>query len=336
MTDTLHPARSEDFLSRLYDGELSPPDREAFETHRSACDECRAAADAFAATLAAFRASPTAPPAADLSARILRKIRAQSPSRRPFGVMFGIDVRWAGVLVAALLAVLVSTPIVVHRKEAAELSPLSIPARILDDTAQANAPQKKAKASPKEEPASPASAPAPATAPLSRDEAPARDAAEASRQKLEAVEAPADEEKRRYAPPPVAAVRPPAPRPEMSAQAPGGEAAAGAPSASGVSESAVAPVGLNVRALDGEGPAPAIVSHPDERFSALRGLEFIVTVETRGRVRSVQAATANGLVAPKKAGHADATPTSTGAEDALRELRFAPGDRPRRLLLRVE
>ena len=337
MTDTLHPARSEDFLSRLYDGELSLADREAFETHRPVCDECRAAADAFEATLAAFRASPTAPPAADLSARILRKIRAQSPSRRPFGVMFGIDVRWAGVLLAALLVVLVSTPLVVRRKEASELSPPSIPARILDDTAQANAPQEKAKARPKDEPASAASAPAPATAPLSRDEAPARNAAEAPRQKLDTVEAPADEEKRRYAPPPVAAVRPPAPRREMSAQAPAVEAAAGAPSASGVSESAVAPIGLSVRALDGQGPAPAIVSHPpDERFSALRGLEFIVTVETQGGVRAVQAATGGGLVAPKKAGPADATPTSAGAEDALHELRFAPGDRPRRLLLRVE
>ena len=62
------------------------------------------------ASLAAFRSRRRRRAAADLSARILRKIRAQSPSRRPFGVMFGIDVRWAGVFVAALLVVLISAP----------------------------------------------------------------------------------------------------------------------------------------------------------------------------------------------------------------------------------
>ena len=163
MTDTLHPARSTEFLSRLYDGELTAADRDAFEAHRASCEECRRAADAFAATLAAFRSSPTAPPAADLSARILRKIRAQSPSRRPFGVMFGIDVRWAGVFIAALLVVLISTPLVLRRPQRFA-GPPSLTARILEEPAPAKAPPAQASPAAKADaaPRAPVAAPAPA------------------------------------------------------------------------------------------------------------------------------------------------------------------------------
>ncbi|HWZ85113.1 MAG TPA: hypothetical protein VN032_02865 [Thermoanaerobaculia bacterium] len=330
MTDTPHPARSSEFLSRLYDGELAPADREAFATHRAACDECRQAADAFAAALAAFRASPTAPPAADLSARILRKIRAQSPSRRPFGVMFGIDVRWAGVVIAALLVVLISTPLVLRRPDAMAVRPLAIPARILDGPATAKAPSTEVRAAGKTDAAPRAAAPAPAPALASKEEAPAAILAEAP-QKPAAREAPADEEKRRYAPAPQAAAQaaPSAAR-RMTAEPSGGEAASSGATAAEVAERAVR---LSVRAFDGEGPAPAVVSHPpDARLAGLRGLEFVLTVEAQGRVRAVQASAGNGFLADTPRSASDAA----GVGDVLKELRFAPGDRSRRLLVRVE
>ena len=127
MTGRNHPASSVEFLSRLHDGEVPADEKIAFEEHRRSCADCRTAADAFESSLAAFRASDVVPTPADLSARILRKIRSQSPSRRPFGVMFGIDVRWAGLLVAGLVAVLLSGPLVLRRsnREAATRPPIS-------------------------------------------------------------------------------------------------------------------------------------------------------------------------------------------------------------------
>lgn len=336
MTDTLHPARSTDFLSRLYDGELTAAEREAFSEHRSTCDQCRAAAEAFAATLAAFRASPTVPPAADLSARILRKIRAQSPSRRPFGVMFGIDVRWAGVLIAALLVVLISTPLVTRQPQAVAVPPSSLTARILDAPAEPRAPAPLARTSAKaDSEARPAEA-APAPIQLSRkDEAASANAAEAPRPEPGTGEGPADEEKHRYAPPPAVAKSAPSSRARMAAEPSGGEAAVSAASPSVVSETAEVALRLTVQALDSQGPAPALVSHPpDAQLSGLRGREFVLTIEAQGRVRAVQPSTGNGLVSPTKAQPLDATATSPG--DALLELRFAPGGRPRRLLVRVE
>jgi hypothetical protein len=121
-----HPAESLELLSRHHDGDLSAAEREAFETHLAECADCRAAADAFERSLAAFRTAPEAPVPTDLSARILRKIRAQSPSRRPFGVMFGIDIRWAGVFMAALLVAIIAPVLLSSKRELAR--PASAPA----------------------------------------------------------------------------------------------------------------------------------------------------------------------------------------------------------------
>jgi hypothetical protein len=336
MTDTLHPARSADFLSRFYDGELAPADRESFAVHRAGCAECREAADAFAAALAAFRASPTVPPAADLSARILRRIRAQSPSRRPFGVMFGIDVRWAGVFIAALLVVLISTPLVLRLPQVGAARPVALSARIVDAPAPANAPAPEPRRAAKAEaPAPAASAPAPVLLGRATEPAAASARAEAAPQKPAIREAPADEEKNRYAPgpAPAAAVAQAAPsaRSRMAADASGGEAAAGAGVAAEPSEAVAR---LSVRPFDGEGPAPALLSRPrDARLAGLRGLEFILTVEAQGRVRAVQASSGNGILSQRTPRPSD---DAAAAGDPLRDLRFAPGDRPRRLLVRVE
>ena len=139
MIETLsHPAQSAEFLSRRHDGELAAEEAAAFEAHRLECAECQASVAEFENALAAYRSAPVPPHASDLSARILRKIRATSPSRRPFGVMFGIDVRWAGALAAALLVVIIGAPVFSRREmrvepaTAAERPSSPIPAYVLD------------------------------------------------------------------------------------------------------------------------------------------------------------------------------------------------------------
>ena len=318
MTDA-HPARSTEFLSRLYDGELDPSEDRDFAAHRAGCDECRRTADAFAATLAAFRSQPTAPPAPDLSARILRKIRAQSPSRRPFGVTFGIDIRWAGVFVAALLVVLLSAPLLLRRPPAAPAAKTeALSAHLYDETP---APPSAASEGPNERRLAPAAprpaAPAPAAPPaLAKDEAvdnaaPAAPPAAASR-----AEAPADEEKRRVGLAPPSRQKALAPR--RAGEAVGGEAGAGA-----AAEFAAPVARVFVLGADGEGPPPAVLTRPDApRLAGLRGREFVLLVETGGRVRSVAVAGSGAPAGPEA--------------DVLREIVFAPGDRPRRLSARVE
>ena len=263
MTDSHHPARSSEFLSRLYDREIDDAARSAFEAHRASCKECREAAAAFEGTLAAFRSAPTAPPAADLSARILRKIRTQSPSRRPFGVTFGIDIRWAGVFIAALVVVLISAPALLRRPTLSPApAPSAIPARILDEPAAAEghgvgglgaeAPGGK-----------PRRGPSPPRPPRRLRSRRAEGSVAPSR------EASADEEKPRVAARRRRPRRPPPPRPRWPGgrrrpSSPGGES-----DAASSSELAAAPVRLSVRSLDGEGSAPVLSFHPpDERLTA--------------------------------------------------------------------
>src|SRR5262252_759927 len=124
-----HPGRSPEFLSRLHDGDLSAAERVQFESHRAHCAECRGAAAQFEAALALFRSNRPRPPAPDLSARILRKLRTVSPRRSPLGVSFGIDLRWAGAFAAALLAVIIGSEVVL-RREAAERRLAQAPATI--------------------------------------------------------------------------------------------------------------------------------------------------------------------------------------------------------------
>jgi len=313
MTETIHAARFPEFLSRLYDGELELAERAAFEAHRSGCEQCRRAADAFAASLAVFRSSPTAPAAADLSARILRRIRAQSPSRRPFGVMFGIDIRWAGAFVAALLVVLMSAPLLLRRQAPVPDAPFAIPAHILGTTTAID----KAKEPPGNAGPVPSGRPAALSAPPA---APAKDA-------------PADDQRQRSSSPSLEAkAAAPAPRRQAtSLERSGGEA--GAANAADVS---VSPLTLSVRPIDGEGPAPGVAEQPpDERLAVLRGQEFVLTVEAEGRVRQVQPSTQDGLLSKSEVPEVMAR-RAPRPSDALLALRFAPGQRPRRLLVRIE
>ncbi len=127
------------------------------------------------------------------------------------------------------------------------------------------------------------------------------------------------------------------PRPRCASATTATELAGGEAGAANTAdfETVVAPPHLIVRALDSQGAPPALTSPgSDERFAPLRGSEFVIVVETRGRVRSVQSSSADGFL---ERTDALSTPAKqTEALEALRALRFAPGDRPRRLVVRIE
>jgi hypothetical protein len=409
-TNQTHPAESPEFLSRLQDGELSPPEAVSFEEHRRGCARCHEAADSYARALSIFRSASPRPAPSDLSARILRKVRAQAPSRRPFGVTFGIDVRWAGVCAAALVVVIMAAsildegpaPSIVLPPPPSE--PASVRAHLLDkEIAPAERADKKARraesagapSSPAPaRPAPPAAAgeigqgrdslaaaspgppsnlarqePAPSSAApqagavtqpaapgagVVRSEAPAVDATRSEEAHLpadraNAAPAPAATEKdsgaatiapeARYQAKPdgeaqkTAALAAPSSRARAYAEAPGGEG--GTPGSAGDG------VRLIVEAADGLGGAPALERGADDAgLSAFRGREFVLVVESGGRVRSAAVRGESGSLRNLRE-NAD-TSASAKAKDEreslspLLELRFAPGERPRRLRVRIE
>jgi Putative zinc-finger len=349
MTTATHPAGSLEFLSRLHDGELSPSERQVFDAHVAGCDECREAVAAFEKSLDAFRAARVAPAPSDLSARILRKIRAQSPSRRPFGVMFGIDIRWAGVFLAALLVVIIA-PALFERREtpsaAAVREPLT--AYVVDaeaDKAEA-APEARARAKADKKPLPRAEAPEAkenerARAPETRDEfaqappppaAPAASApstvggAVAQRPQLEAGSRSEESPQAgaRNAVPPRSVAR----RSATATDKVGGETGSLAKV-----ETPPEDIHLDVRSLDSDGRAPEIVQTPSaERLLPLRGRDFVLIVEADGIVRGVLPAArpdAQDKLAKDTASEAGAS------EAPLREVRFRATGKARRVLLQI-
>lgn len=344
MTAATHPAASLEFLSRLHDGELAALERADFEAHLAECPECRAAVAAFEASLTAFRAAPVAPVPTDLSARILRKIRAQSPSRRPFGVMFGIDIRWAGVFLAALLVSIILAPSLLKQRVPRGAPSASEPltAYVVDaepDARDAAAPkaEARAKAAPKtlaegeprerkaperSEPPRAADALAQAAPePQSAAAAPPPDAAGGA-----FAQKPEPGEGARNAAPPAAAAK----RSAAAAERVGGEAGF-----VGKEEAQTEDVRIDVRSLDSDGRAPEIVQTPPaERLTPLRGREFVLIVEADGFVRGVLPARRQDeqtkLMKDKDnaAGEAD-------ADAPLRQLRFRATGKPRRVLVAI-
>ena len=345
MTDSPHPAQSSEFLSLLHDGELPSAEAAAFEAHRRSCEACRRDVEAYERTLSAFRAAPTAAPASDLSARILRKIRAQSPSRRPFGVMFGIDLRWAGVFATALLVVIIATslpqsrspqqvaatptagPLSAYLVDSVESSPEDVARNATARKNGAAKAREDAPAAPRQNSAPPAKesrlasveearAPAPPPAPAPQDET-ASPSSTLSSQKTEAKAAPK-------------ALR----RSQAHADPAGGEAGASA-----FATERGAALRLLITTLDSQGAPPPLESGgADDRLAPLRGQEFILLIESQGRVRSVSRSgpREEGALNKDKRADVEADAEASPAVEALRELRFRPGDRPRRLLVRVE
>jgi hypothetical protein len=390
MNGSTHPAESPEFLSRLHDGELSVPEAASFEEHRKSCARCRESADSYSRALRIFRSASPRPPASDLGARILRKVRAQAPSRRPFGVMFGIDIRWAGVCAAALVVVIMAAsildegpmPSIVLPEARRSAEPESVRARLLEREGPASKPKRQAAA--KTAPAAPeltsargvtadadraprdqaAAAPPSAAAefapepranaaPSVQAAAPLTDSlakldenkvasrrdevAQSTETKKELQNRPAANEasgreglKADSRSAPVAGfISPPRSRITAPAEAPGGEAGS---IANDVAESPA--IRLLVRPVDGFGSPPALEPGTDPApLASLRGREFVLVVESGGRVRSAAVSADSGALNLREKDKA-----SGAREDlsALLALRFAPGDRPRRLVLRVQ
>jgi anti-sigma factor RsiW len=342
MKDSLtHPARLPDFLSRLHDGELSPAERAHFESHGAHCSECRQAAAEFEAALKLFRSSRASPPPSDLSARILRKLQASSPRRRLFGTVFGIDVKWASGFAVAALAAVVGLAIVIDREMArrASLSQTRIPVVLREGEGRAAAPASPSAGQAQNAPVSAAgraaeeggrrdSAPQPPSALRAERETapPAVPAAEPGRAQAYARETGAKRDETAELAP---RQRSMVPQRSKSLEKSGGE---GAAVSSMASAEPGAPARLVVLSVDGEGNPPAVVSPgAAEALAGLRGQRFSLLVEAGGRVREAHrdGGTPGGRRMPKDASVA-------AAPAPVWSLRFAPGDRPRRLLLRVE
>jgi hypothetical protein len=339
MNEITHRGRSNDFLSRLHDGEVPDVERRSFENHCATCPDCRAAVEDYERSLSLYRQASVAPTPTDLSGRILRKVRAQSPSRRPFGVTFGIDIRWAGALVAALLVILASAPLLLRRElpTSEPPAPPPIPAHLLDRPSPAsdgNVPSQTGLRSNAGSPAETGRAqpvpghtvgdrprPSAEEPPRLRPAPPAQSVVNAPKAALSKDEVAAAPMRSQEAPSKLAA-------PFDSEAAPASEEKSQA-----ILEAPA--VRLVVRALDGQGPLPAILARPpDERLAPLRGREFIVTVEPTGAVSDVSPVGA----APRSAARQVEAGKAAKAPDdgALREFRFAAGARVLRLLVRID
>ena len=83
---------------------------------------------------------------------------------------------------------------------------------------------------------------------------------------------------------------------------------------------------LAIVALDNAGTAPALLTPDASALAGERGRRYFLLVAPNGRVR--EAKLTSGGPEDQAAGVDSSSPVWT--------LRFAPGDRPRRLLLRIE
>jgi hypothetical protein len=305
-------------------------------------------------------------------------------------VTFGIDVRWAGALAAALVAAIVGTSIVMKneaREAQGRLSRGPVPVVMESDHAKAppasNAPAPGAPAPParssraleprgaaKDEArgladkiaASPEEKQKEASKKLDREYAPAPPPAAAANVAQAGAEdrheadaggaAPSREraqEGRLEKPAPQAARSKSAAAARSEVQdrrqrldgfaaqstqreqeRPGGEGG----TLAAQEEAAARPIRLVVTAADGAGPAPELIPSPALDLPAdLRGREFVVIVDAAGRVRQVL---------PRHPALRDSTRANenrlakTQAASPLSALRFQPGDRQRRLLVRAE
>jgi hypothetical protein len=347
--DPVHPARSADFLSRLHDGELTAAERAHFESHRAHCADCRGAASQFEAALSLFRASSTSPPPSDLSARILRKLQT-APARRPtFGVVFGINLKWAAAFSTAIIAVIMGSAVMLQRDSARKMAPRETPIPVLlkgrAKLAQAPAPSAEGRLDrPREEtgdagarkglPPAPASAPATIDGRLAPSDSP-RSAAAPPEQKLKAQPPEYRAAEQRAEEPAARSSRVMGAEPSQLRRNPEGSGGEGATTSSVASLEPGAPARLVIVSLDGQGNAPEIVSAgAAELLSDLRGRQYFLLVEASGRVREARTSGKENL--QKRARARDALENAAAAPPSVWSLRFRATDRARRLLLRVD
>jgi hypothetical protein len=285
--------------------------------------------------------------------------------------MFGIDVRWAGALAAALLVVIIGAPVFRRAPQdkravpPATSLPGPIPAYVLD--AEEERPKQKQneanraprkEAAPKAEAAPPKSAADDATA-SGRDLdqfAEPREGARESLERRDEIAATNADKKDAAATLEADAAQEPA-APTLQAAAPPAETKDLAKSTTARRQSAAAPVGgeagtgasadepplvvrVTIHAIDGEGEAPEVARTPsDDRLAALRGRKYVLIVEAGGRVVAVEERPAGRKPAGDKAREADerrAARLRPLAESILREIAFQPGDRSRRLVVSIE
>lgn len=325
--ETQHPGRSVDFLSRLHDGELPPSERARFESHRAHCTECRRSAMEFEESLSLFRSARSRPPNADLAARILRRVQAGPRRRSPFGVVFGIDPRWAAAAATVVFGLLLGYAALESGRESARIPVFLVTPAPSDSARPASVVVAPAPATEPGPPPDIASAPARAVRnPRSRSPEPR----EADRKAVSAVEGQA-------AAPPVA----------VSGEAPVLESRSGDRSGGEDNAAARAPLPVAgraprmvIEAIDGHGAPPPLLSEARrEILTGERGRRYILLVDSQGAVKEVSPdarkdEALEAREAPAAAVSMARPATATSA--ALAELRFKPGNRPRRLLVRFE
>jgi hypothetical protein len=315
-----HPGRSAEFLSRLHDGELDPGERAHFESHRAHCAECRRAARDFEDALSLFRSARSRPPQADLAGRILRKIQTSSRPRAPFSLRFRADLGWAALLLTGIFAILLS----VRRPEPPVF--VTFPTPVPGDTAPAEpaTPQSKVQERSEDPPVRRERRvlPAPANTELgavakdsARRDEPAAAAAPPLAAQSKETHTPAREADRDQS------------RPAMAAEV---GRAAGRTEESTAAPTPASPLRLKVEAIDGYGSAPPLLAGSRVTMPAsYRGHEFILHVDAQGKVSEVRPG-------PTRERKEETTRFGAPAPEALLELQFQPGNRPRRLLVRFE
>jgi hypothetical protein len=304
-----HPARSVEFLSRLHDGDLDPSERARFEAHRTHCAECRRAAIEFEDAISLFRSSRSTPPRADLAARILRKVQSTNRPRSPFSPRFRLDLTWAALLVTALLALLISTPLTVRRTPPPEpvkvgrlpqRRPISIspPPAAGPEAASRDRHVAKSRITARPEPI------------LQKREAKTEVAEKSNAQKkevgapVESAARPAEADERRDK----------LSRPAAAAESPA--LAAGGSEEPPAATARTVPLRLTIHSIDGYGSAPPILlDGPVELSPQERGREYVLLLDSQGVVREIR---------------------PSAAPAALSRLHFRPSSRPRRLLVRIE
>lgn len=362
---TSHLGRSVDFLSRLHDNELTAAERAHFESHRAHCAECRQAAVEFEAALALYRSSRPSPAPADLAARILRKLQVSSPRRSPFGVFFGIDLKWAGAFAAALIAVIIGSSIVVQRetKHASAPTDTTISVVMQDGQPRSEVEKSEPRPAPPREVARRAAAAQPppsvssATPPaqhLDRDFArepfPAGpSASEGKKLKEEVAAAPTDqvaaERDQEQAKPQAKnvvvsekSIRGAAPSPSRS-ESLGGDDPSRSASTYSVETRPTGHVSV-LAALDNKGTAPALLNPDEPALSSEDRGEYVVLVNAQGAVikidRPAAGKTERAQAKDKRKAGPPEQPHTIPVNEALRRLRFQPSDRMRLILLRVE
>jgi len=364
-----HPARDQGFLSRLHDGDLTPSERAHFENHRAHCTGCRGLAAEYENALSLFRSARSAPPPADMANRVLRKVQSAGRTRpTPAVSFFSVDWRWASGFAAALLVLLIAAPALLRQQSRARENAAPIPVALEESSPRSDAARNVQSAQneqaprlaeePKLQNDVPSAAPEP-SGPKSRApqvlppapqsagghaqaqsqaqaqaQAPAREAAAkesdrrrnvAQNQTVTFSERPTDK---------VDAARAPAAPPRAVAGALRDEEAQANKMLDQGSR-------LLVQEADGLGSAPQLLSGGDQpAFAQLRGRSFVLVVDPSGSVSEVREAEKQELDSDLKRREASLSKEkdagAAAPSDPLRRLQFAPSDRSRRVLLKVQ